>query len=192
MSQGGADSEVYTVPAWMARRAEIQTLLAQYPDQRSGILPLLHLAQAERGFVHQDDFIAIADLLEVPVAYVKSVCSFYAMYHRHPVGRYFLVLCGNLSCGLCGSQPVLKKLEAVLGVPAGGTTPDGLFTLEATSECLAACDAGPVLQVNVEYALRLSPDKVERLITALRQRDRETLADLMEAGAGAADELLRA
>lgn len=187
------DQPELTQPDWVERRkADVAAIIARYPRSRSAIMPLLHLAQDERGYVAPADIEAVAALLELPAPYVESTCSFYAMYHRHKVGRYVLLLCGNLSCTLSGASATLARLEAALGVRAGETTPDGLFTLEATTECLAACDGGPVMQVNVEYVLRVTPDKAEALVKALREQDRAALAALMEAGEAAADYLLNA
>lgn len=184
---------LFAQPEWVDRRAaDIAAIVAQYPQARSALLPLLHLAQAERGYLSEEDMEAIAEILGVSAGYVKSTASFYAMYHWHPTGRYLFTLCGNLSCAMSGANPVLQALEDELGIRSGGTTADGLFTLEATSECLAACDVGPVLQVNLQYAVRCTPEKVRRLVAALRQQDAGALAEIMEAGEEAARELINA
>lgn len=170
-------------PAWPeARKVEVEGIISQYPDGRSAVLPLLHLAQSERGFVAQEDLEAVASILGLSTADVDSTASFYAMYHGHPVGKYVVTVCTNLSCHLMGAGKVLEILEQTLGIQSGETTPDGLITLEGTSECLAACDAGPVAQVNTEYFLKLNPTKAEALITALRSGDRDALAGLAEHG----------
>ncbi|MCL5676816.1 MAG: NAD(P)H-dependent oxidoreductase subunit E, partial [Firmicutes bacterium] len=141
-------------PAWPEKRqTEISEIIARYPDSRSALLPLLHLAQEERGWVAQEDLEAVGQILGLSAAYVDSTASFYAMYHGHPVGKYVVTVCTNLSCHLAGADKVLETLEKTLGIKPGETTKDGLITLEGTSECLAACDAGPVAQVNVEYFL---------------------------------------
>lgn len=180
-------------PAWPeARKAEIEEIVARYPDSRSAVLPLLHLAQAQRGWVAQEDLEAVGQILGLSTAYVESTASFYEMYHRHPVGKYVITVCTNLSCHLAGAGRVLAALEKSLGIKPGETTPDGLITLEGTSECLAACDAGPVAQVNVEYFLRLTPTRVESLVEALRSGDKDALAGMAEHGEAAAEAVLSA
>lgn len=163
---------LYTEPAWVTERAaEIERIIARYPVKRSATMPLLHLAQDARGYVADDDIVAVAELLDETPAFVESVCSFYSMYHRKPKGTYHLVVCGNLSCGLLGSQRLIKALEETLGIKVGETTPDGRVSLEVTSECLAACDQAPCLQCNVEYVTKCTPEKGAELARALLKGD---------------------
>lgn len=143
-------------------------------------MPLLHLVQEENGFITQGDLEAIAGLLGLPTSAVDSVASFYAMYHGEKTGRYVVTVCTSLPCHMARSDRVLETFKKALGIDEGETTPDGLITLEATTECLAACDAGPVVQVNREYFLRLGPVKARDLVTALRQGDNDALARLAE------------
>ncbi|MCG0237906.1 MAG: NAD(P)H-dependent oxidoreductase subunit E [Firmicutes bacterium] len=160
---------LFEQPAWVTeRREEIERIIGQYPDRRSALMPLLHLAQEVRGYVADEDIAAVADLLGLTQAYVESVCSFYSMYHRHPVGKYHIVFCNNCSCALMGGERLREYLKQKLGIESGQTTPDGLISLEITHECLAACDAGPVLQVNGEYVIRLTEEKIDALIEDLR------------------------
>lgn len=161
-------------PTWPERcKDEVEAILAKYPEgqERSAILPLLHLAMREREgrYVAVSDMQAIADICGVSPAYVDSVCSFYAMYHRHPIGKYLLTVCGSMCCHLLGGgNKLVEHIEKTLGIKNGETTPDGLITLEVTPECLAACDLAPVLHVNVEYAVRMTPEKLDALVADLR------------------------
>lgn len=150
------------------KAAEVAAIIARYPDSRSAIMPLLHFAQDSRGYVDQEDLETIAELLGLSTGYVDSVCSFYSMYKRQPVGRYLITVCTNLSCGLCGADELVRHLENRLGIKSGETTPDGLITLEVTGECLAACDGAPAAQVNTEYVERLTPERADELIASLR------------------------
>lgn len=169
------------LPTWPeARGAEVAEIIARYPDSRSAVLPLLHLAQMERGFVAQEDLEAISRLLSLTTAYLDSVASFYEMFHGRPVGRYVVTICTNLPCHLAGAGKVVSALEDLLGIKAGETTPDGLITLEGTTECLAACDGGPVAQVNTEYFLKLNPAKAEALVAALKSGNKDAVAELAE------------
>lgn len=168
-------------PRWPTEKAaEVQEIVGRYPVARSAIMPLLHLAQEERGHVAHEDILAIADILDLTPAYVESTASFYSMYHPHPVGKYVIVVCTNIACNLAGGERVLDRFEKALGVKNGETSADGLFTLEGTHECIAACDAGPCAQVNVEYFLRLNEEKVDQIAAALKAGDEAALKQLAE------------
>ncbi len=162
------------LPTWPETcKDEVEAIIKRYPDgqERSAILPLLHLAMRERDghYVAVSDMQAIAEICGVSPAYVDSVCSFYAMYHRHPVGKYVITLCGNMACHMLGGGKELQQhIEQTLGIKHMETTPDGLITLEVTGECLAACDLAPVIHVNTEYAVKMTPAKFDALVAALR------------------------
>lgn len=166
-------------PEWVERRAdEIQRIIARYPHSRSAIMPLLHLAQAERGHIAREDMAAIGEILGLTEAYVESVCSFYSLFYRKPVGKYVIHVCNNLTCGMCGAERLVEQLERQLGIKAGETTPDGLVTLLVTGECIAACDGAPALQVNLEYCLKVTEKRAEEIVAALRRgEDPAQLAD---------------
>lgn len=161
-------------PRWPETcREEVEAILRRYPEgrERSAILPLLHLAMREREgrFIAQSDIEAVAEICGVPPAYVQSVCSFYTMFRRQPVGKYLITVCGNMACHLlAGGDKLVKHMEETLGIKVGETTPDGLITLEVTGECLAACDLAPVIQVDGEYVVKLTPEKFDALVAALR------------------------
>ncbi|HEY8424842.1 MAG TPA: NAD(P)H-dependent oxidoreductase subunit E [Limnochordales bacterium] len=156
-------------PEWAQRRAVVEEILQRYPERRSAIMPLLHLAQESRGYIALEDIEAIAEILGMTPAQVESVASFYALYVRRPQGRHTLTVCSNLACVLGGARSLVDHLRRRLGVEPGETTGDGLFTLQVTGECLAACDQAPVLQVDGYYVHRATPDKVDRLLEALRR-----------------------
>jgi NADH-quinone oxidoreductase subunit E len=91
------------------------------------------------------------------------------MYHKHPVGKFVVTVCNNLSCALGGATRLIQHLENELKVRSGQTTSDGLITLEVTSECLAACDNAPCMQVNLQHYHRVTPEKAQELLAALRK-----------------------
>ncbi len=161
-------------PTWPERcKEEVEEIIRRYPEgqERSAILPLLHLAMREREghYVALSDMQAIAEIVGVSPAYVDSVCSFYAMFHRHPIGKYHITVCGSMGCHLLGGgKQLVEHMEKTLGIKSGETTPDGLISLEVTPECLAACDLAPVIQVNTEYVVNLTAEKFDRLVEALR------------------------
>lgn len=109
----------------------------------------------------------IASLVGVTPAEVVGTCSFYEMFKREPVGRYLVNVCTNISCLLVGGEELLEHVEETLGVTAGGTTPDGMFTVEDV-ECIAACTEAPCLQVNYRYRHRITHDQFDRLVADLR------------------------
>ena len=117
-------------------------LIALYPQPRSALIPILHVAQEQDGWLTPDGMAHVAELLELTPAEVYGTASFYDMLFTHPVGRHLVSVCTNLACLLNGAEELLEHAEARLGVPAGGTTPDGEFTLEEV-ECIAFCGAPP-------------------------------------------------
>jgi len=129
--------------------AEYRALLPRYPTRRAALMPTLWLAQREFGWLSLPVQEYVAELMELPLAWVTSVASFYTMYWKEPKGRWHLQVCRNLSCQLRGAAAVQHAIESRLGIRDGGRTADGRFSLEEV-ECLASCDTGPVLQVNNE------------------------------------------
>jgi len=162
-------------PWWERRAADIDRLIARYPRPRSALMGLLWMAQEERGWVSPEDMEFIGQRLGVSRAYVESTCSFYSLYHRKPVGRYVITVCGNIMCGLSGAEALVRHLEERLGIRLGETTPDGLFTLLVTGECVAACDGAPAIQINEEYFHKVTPERADQIVQALRDG-----ADLVE------------
>ena len=142
-------------------------IISRYPRAQSAMIPLLHLAQSQDGWVSDDAIAHIAELLEMTPAQVLGTCSFYEMFKRHPVGKYLVNVCTNLPCMLAGGYGVLAHVEDSLGVKAGGTTADGVFTVEE-AECVAACTDAPCLQVNYRYFTRLDTAAVDTLLDDLR------------------------
>lgn len=168
-----------SAPEWLeTHRERVEQILNSYPQKRSALMPLFHLAQEVRGYVADEDLEAIAELVGVTKAYAESVISFYALYHRKPVGKYVITVCNNIACGLAGADALIAHLERKLGIKAGETTPDGLITLLVTGECIAACDAAPALQVNLEYCNRVDPERADAIIDAIRAGEPpEAIAD---------------
>jgi NADH-quinone oxidoreductase subunit E len=148
-------------------REEIKAAAARYPDQRSAIMPALLIAQKEHGYLPGPVLEEVADILGVERIWVYELATFYTLFHTEPVGLFHLQLCDNVSCMLCGSEELLKHLEAALVIEKGETTPDGLFTL-STVECLGACEMAPVMQVGDDYHGNLDVARVDALLDSLR------------------------
>ncbi len=142
-------------------------IIGRYPRPKSALIPILHLAQEQDGYVAQDSMKHIAELVGVTPAEVFGTASFYEMFKFEPVGKYLINICGTMSYALMGADELMHHAEEKLGVKAGGTTPDGVFTL-AHAECQAACTEAPTLQVNYRYRLRVTPADLDRLIDNLR------------------------
>jgi len=128
---------------------EYRSVLARYPTRRAALMPVLWIAQREFGWLSLPVQEYVAELMELPLAWVTSVASFYTMYWKEPKGHWHLQVCRNLSCQLRGAGAVQHEIEAKLGIQGGERTADGRFSLEEV-ECLASCDTAPVLQVNNE------------------------------------------
>ncbi|MHB1710770.1 MAG: NADH-quinone oxidoreductase subunit NuoE family protein, partial [Acidimicrobiales bacterium] len=142
-------------------------LIALYPEPRSALIPLCHLAQAEDGWLRPEAMADIAALLDLAPAEVLGTASFYDMLHTEPVGTHVVSVCTNIACLLNGAAELLEHAELSLHVNAGGTTPDGVVTLEE-AECLADCDRAPCVQVNHRYVGAQTPESFDRLIAELR------------------------
>ena len=142
-------------------------IIGRYPRPKSALIPLLHLAQQQDGWVTTEAMAHIAELVGVTPAEVLGTCSFYEMFKREPVGRYLVNVCTNISCQLMGGEELLHHAEQTLGVKAGNTTADGLFTVEDV-ECIAACTEAPCLQVNYRYRHRITNDEFDRMVDDLR------------------------
>jgi NADH-quinone oxidoreductase subunit E len=144
--------------------------VAKYPaDQKvSAVMACLAIVQQEQGWVSAASEQAIGDYLEMPAIAVKEVTTFYNMYNQQPVGKYKLNVCTNLPCQLRDGNTALNHLCTKLGVDMGGTTKDGLFTVQQ-SECLGACADAPVMLVNDRSMCSfMSNDKLDQLIDGLR------------------------
>jgi NADH-quinone oxidoreductase subunit E len=142
-------------------------IIARYPRTRSALIPLLHVAQEQDGQVTDDAMDHIAELLGLTPAEVLGTCSFYEMFRRQPTGRYLVNVCAGISCMLLGSEELLHHAEETLGIKAGATTDDGLFTLQEV-ECIAACDGAPCLAVNYRYVTDVSNAGFDELVGELR------------------------
>lgn len=148
-------------------RQRAEELVSLYPRRRSAMLPLLHLAQEQDGYVTDEAMAEIAQLTGTTPAEVRGTAAFYDMFHLEPVGKYVVGVCTNIACLLAGGEELLAHASATLGCAVGGTSPDGLFTLEET-ECLADCNIAPVVQVNHRYVRTTTPELFDALVDDLR------------------------
>src|SRR4051812_47648058 len=145
----------------------IQDVIALYPERKSAVIPALRLAQEEYGWLSEQAFDEVAEATGFTPAYCKSVASFYDMFRLHPVGRYEICVCTNISCALVGAADTVRAFERELGIHRGETTDDGIFTLK-TVECYGACGWGPVVSVNERSHEPFPAEQVPELVAALR------------------------
>jgi NADH-quinone oxidoreductase subunit E len=147
--------------------AEYRAILSRYPTRRAALMPTLWIAQREFGWLSLPVQEYVATLMELPLAWVTSVASFYTMYWKEPKGRFHIQLCRNLPCQLRGAAAIQRAVEGRLGIRHGERTADGQFSLEEV-ECLASCGTAPCLQLNnVEYHENLDVEKTLALVERL-------------------------
>jgi NADH-quinone oxidoreductase subunit E len=149
--------------------ARIEAIKDRYPAARSALLPALHIAQNQVGWVSREAMEDVAEVVGVTVDQVEEVASFYTMYYKEPVGTYVLEVCKTAPCSFMGADEIIDYISQKLGISHGETTPDGMFTLFRV-ECLAACHKAPVMQVNHRYYQNLTPERIDELIDAARQQ----------------------
>ncbi|MGH9103566.1 MAG: NADH-quinone oxidoreductase subunit NuoE [Acidimicrobiales bacterium] len=145
---------------------QADVLVSLYPEARSALIPLCHLAQAQDGWLTPEAMEHIAELLGISPAEVLGTASFYDMLHPERVGRYLIGICTNIACLLDGAEELLDHASARLGVRPGGTTTDGRFSLEEL-ECIAACDRAPCATVNWRFFGPLDPEAFDALVEEL-------------------------
>ncbi len=147
---------------------ELEAVLKKYPDKRSAVLPALYLAQREKNWLDEADIAAVAEALDISVTHVHSIIGFYTLFRKQQTGKYMVQVCTDLPCALRGAEDFFKRLCQRMGLgPHGGTTDDGLFTVEEVV-CLAACDKAPCLQINLEYYENLTDEQIDAVIAELR------------------------
>lgn len=148
---------------------EIEALLARYPQKKSAVLPLMHLAQNEYGYMSAEAMHEVAAILDLDPTHILSLAGFYSLFYEEPVGTYVLEICNDLACALRGADDFVEMASRKLDIPVEGTTNDGLFTLK-TVMCLGACDRAPMLQCNLKFYENLDETKFEGLIAELRAK----------------------
>lgn len=149
--------------------AAAKKIIAQYPagKQASAILPLLDLAQRQAGgWLPRAAVAYVAEMLEMPAIRAFEVASFYSMFNLEPVGKYLVQLCRTTPCWLRGGEEIARACEEKLGIKLGETTSDGKFTLREV-ECLGACTAAPVMQINDDMYENLTPERTKEILTRL-------------------------
>ncbi|XP_050397617.1 NADH dehydrogenase [ubiquinone] flavoprotein 2, mitochondrial isoform X1 [Patella vulgata] len=152
-------------------RKRADAIIANYPDghKQAAVIPLLDLAQRQHGWTPLVVMHAVADMLKMPRMRVYEVATFYTMFNREPVGKYFVQICTTTPCmlGGVGSDVILQAIKDNLGVKVGETTKDGMFTL-AEVECLGACVNAPMIQINDNYYEDLTVEDTNRILNDIK------------------------
>jgi NADH-quinone oxidoreductase subunit E len=160
-------TEPYPDDVMAALLADAELIVARYPQERSALLPLLHLVQSVDGYVSPRGIDLCADLLGLSGAEVSGVATFYTQFKRHPNGKYTLGVCTNTLCAIMGGDEIWASVSDYLGIGHDETTADGLVTLERI-ECNAACDYAPVVMANWEFFDNQTPASTKALVDDLR------------------------
>lgn len=153
----------------------VKKLISNYPEgkQKSALLPVLHVAQAEfGGWLSPEAMDYVASVLNIKPIEVFEVASFYTMFNLKPVGKCVLEVCQTSSCWLNGAEDIVKYIEKKLGIKVGETTKDGMFTLKV-AECLGSCGTAPMLQCGASYHENLTYEKVDQLLDGYRSEGRQ-------------------
>lgn len=145
-------------------KPEAEQILAKYDQKQAAMLPVLHLVQERVGSITADAEQWVGRLLGVSPSHVHEVVTFYTLYHQQPVGTYHIQVCRNIACELRGAEECIGAISERLGIQPGETTRDGKYTF-STVECLCACEAGPVMQVNDQYVGPITPAVIDTLAT---------------------------
>jgi NADH-quinone oxidoreductase E subunit len=148
-------------------RKDYEEILHHYPSKAAAVKTVLWLAQREFGTITSEVEGYLSELMDVPIAHIHGVATFYTMFNKRPVGKYHIQVCHNLPCSLLGAEHLIDHLSGALNVEVGGTTEDGLFTLSEV-ECLGSCGTAPMMQINDDYYENLTAESVDEIIAKLR------------------------
>uniref|UniRef100_A0A4W6FQF4 NADH dehydrogenase [ubiquinone] flavoprotein 2, mitochondrial n=2 Tax=Lates calcarifer TaxID=8187 RepID=A0A4W6FQF4_LATCA len=150
-------------------KKRIEAIISMYPEghKQAATIPVLDLAQRQHGWLPISAMNKVAEVLDVAPMRVYEVATFYTMFLRQPVGKYFIQICTTTPCMLCNSDSILEAIQNKLGIKVGETTPDKLFTLIEV-ECLGACVNAPMVQINDNYYEDLTPKDIEDIIDELK------------------------
>ncbi|MDX8414559.1 MAG: NAD(P)H-dependent oxidoreductase subunit E [Mariprofundales bacterium] len=154
------------------QQQEIKALVARYPQPRSALLPVLHLAQDAFGHLSMEAQQLVADTLGVRLMAVREVVTFYTMFRETPTGKFRLEVCTNIGCALNGANDLVRHMCETLQINVGETTEDGLFTVTEV-ECAGACGGAPVVQVNNAYHENVTVESIDGLISSMRDNSQQ-------------------
>ncbi|OGS13360.1 MAG: NADH dehydrogenase [Elusimicrobia bacterium RIFOXYA2_FULL_58_8] len=139
--------------------------------KRDKLIPILQDIQAADGFLSKQAVLEVARHLKIPSSKVYGVATFYNQFRFKPLGRHHIMICRGTACHVKGSAAVLKMTEEALGIKAGDTTRDGLFSIEVVA-CIGACGLAPVISINGEFHAKITPDKIKKLVDEIKTTEK--------------------
>ncbi len=142
---------------------QLRSVIESYRDSEGATIPILHKAQEIYGYLPIEVQTIIAEELNVPLAEIYGIVTFYAQFSLNPKGRYEIGVCLGTACYVKGSGDILEKIKSLLGIDVGECTPDGKFSLVAT-RCIGACGLAPVITINEDVYGRLVTDDIEDIL----------------------------
>jgi NADH-quinone oxidoreductase subunit E len=147
----------------------VENILLKYKDaKRDLLIPILQEVQESQGYLSREAVVKIGNHLNLPESKIYGVATFYNQFRFQPIGKYHVQVCRGTACHVKGSAKVLETILRELKVETGGTTKDGLFSVEVVA-CIGACGLAPVMAVNGEFHAALTPDKARQVIKAYRK-----------------------
>lgn len=148
---------------------EMNSILEKYSKDKSNLIQILNEVQENYGYIPKYSQISISEYLDIPLAEIYGVITFYARFTLKPKGKYNVAVCLGTACFVKGSEKVLDKAKEILKIDVGETTEDGKFSLEAT-RCIGACGLAPVFTVNEEVYGKATPELMEKVIEEYKNR----------------------
>ncbi len=149
-----------------------QKLTTQYPVKRSALIPMLLYAQDEVGYLNDEVIHEVGQRLDLSDLEVRNVITYYSMLRTRPVGKYHVQVCTNISCMLRGAEELLEHCSHRLRIGNKETTADGTFSLEEV-ECIGACSWAPAVQVNYDFHLDLTSDKMDQVLDGYKKKTQQ-------------------
>lgn len=159
----------------LAAYREIDKVIEQHKGDPGSLIQVLHYAQERLGYVPRDVQLRVADRLGVSLSDVYGVVTFYSFFREKPRGKYTVSPCQGTACYVRGAPDVLARIERELGIKAGDSTNDGVFSVEVV-RCLGACGLAPVMTVNKETYGRMSADRIPSILNMYRTKKAQELA----------------
>lgn len=155
-----------------AENKELNEILCKFEKDKSNLIQILNQIQEMFGYISEESQKAVSEYLNIPMAEVYGVITFYSRFTLKPKGKYNIAVCLGTACFVKGSEKVLDKVKEILKIDVGQTTEDGLFSIEAT-RCVGACGLAPVFTVNDEVYGKATPEMVESVINRIKDEEKK-------------------
>ncbi|MDD3741632.1 MAG: NADH-quinone oxidoreductase subunit NuoE [Bacteroidales bacterium] len=151
-------------------KAEMKDILQKYPEgAKENLIPILQDIQENEGFLSKDSVIQVGGYLEMPTSKIFGVATFYNQFRFSPLGKFHIQVCRGTACHVLGSLTVLQTIEKYVGVKAGNTTRDGIFSIEEVA-CMGACGLAPVISVNGNFHAKVDSESIKEILDNYRKQ----------------------